>query len=469
MAGSRKGKNKKKKEKSNPQKSDANNKQTSISNLNTDLEREKEVDSYDANNSAENEVERQLYLKIEAAYNEACKIILELGYDSETAQKALLSAGHIVGELNILSSIMKNSLTLINSSRQIEGKVIIDKEPIFKDMHELITFWIQILVNLVEAKYPGLPRLDAMQYIMSSKSLDIERSQLAKTPLKVEASSSSKFLGEKSDFDTLLDENVAAFKRLNLSYAPEMAEMKDTSLVKPQELQQSSIENQHFLKPFESDQSLNPLKCSGEYYLEEWLRNSSENQKDEIILNLEYLIRSLEKQVDDRKEWAETKVKEAMVRLHNDTLELNMLRLAKEEKAQNIKEKEVLATSCTTKILEKEILKRRENRQLDYINEHMKNLEAENVEIRAELAAIELNELESKRNLKVAMKKEKEDLKKIENSERHIGKAQDQIHEEKGKILQLEEELKNIHQAQRETKVHDSQVMIFYFIAIYIV
>ncbi|KAL3529163.1 hypothetical protein ACH5RR_008485 [Cinchona calisaya] len=114
MASSSKGKNKNKEEKSKPNNSNANKKQIEISNCNLGLVHGKEGDRCDAKYIDDNEVERQLFFKIEVAFKEGCDTILGLGYYHETTKKSLLSAGFIVGESKNLSSIIKkNSLNLM--------------------------------------------------------------------------------------------------------------------------------------------------------------------------------------------------------------------------------------------------------------------------------------------------------------------------------------------------------------------
>nr|XP_027108963.1 myosin-9-like [Coffea arabica] len=458
MAGSRKGKHKKKKEKSNPHKSKENNKQIDISVIKSELGHEKEGDKCDAKHTEDKQVEKLLYLKIEIAYEEACLIMSKMGYDTQTIEGALLRAGYIFGEPDIRSSIMKSTLTLINSSRQENGKVIFneEQEPIFKTLAELIEFWVQDLVNLVERQRPGLSKSSAMQQILSSKLLAIEKTNQSLAPDRVEASSSSEVSGANQfDFDAFLKENALALKRLTgLTYTPELASQSEknaTSSASPQEQGQISLED------FEFDQISNPFEGFQGLCDETRLRNCSEEQKHEIIFSLEELIRSLEQQVEDRKNWALNKRRESRASLVSHSHELIMLSLEKEKREQLAKEKEELATSMSKMILKKENAQRTTMDQIDRLYQQLGKVQAENLRLRAELTSIELNESESKKNMKLAMKKEKEDLKKIENSEKHISKTNSLINQEKEKILQLEVELKNVVQAQEEAKLKFKQ------------
>lgn len=187
--------------------------------------------------------------------------------------------------------------------------------------------------------------------------------------------------------------------------------------------------------------------------LDENLEYVAEDQKDEMILTLIHQIKDLEKQVKERKEWAHQKAMQAARKLSNDLTELKMLRMEREETQRLKKGKQTLEDTTMKKLSEMENALRKASGQVDRANAAVRRLETENAEIRAEMEASKLSASESVKTCLEVAKREKRCLKRLLAWEKQKAKLQEEIAEEKQKIMDIKQLLVQIEQDQNNFEV----------------
>ncbi|KZV36272.1 RING/U-box superfamily protein isoform 1 [Dorcoceras hygrometricum] len=176
------------------------------------------------------------------------------------------------------------------------------------------------------------------------------------------------------------------------------------------------------------------------------------DQKDEMILSLIHQIKDLEKQVQERKEWAQQKAVQAARKLSHDLTELKTLRMEREEIQRLKKGKQTPDDSTMKRVSETENALRKASGQVDRANAAVRKLETENAEIRAEMQAAKLSASESVATCLEVAKREKKFLKKLLAWEKQKTKMQEEIAEEKQKILELQKELALVDAASKDTE-----------------
>ncbi|XP_061361443.1 MND1-interacting protein 1 [Gastrolobium bilobum] len=187
--------------------------------------------------------------------------------------------------------------------------------------------------------------------------------------------------------------------------------------------------------------------------LDENLELVAEDQKDEVIVNLFHQIKDLEKQVKERKDWAHQKAMQAARKLSSDLTELKMLRMEREETQKLKKGKQALEDTTMKRLSEMENALRKASGQVDRANAAVRRLETENAEIKAEMEASKLSASESVTACLEVAKREKKCLKKLLAWEKQKAKLQQEISDEKEKILETQEALVQIRQRQKEAEV----------------
>ncbi|XP_027346762.1 MND1-interacting protein 1 [Abrus precatorius] len=187
--------------------------------------------------------------------------------------------------------------------------------------------------------------------------------------------------------------------------------------------------------------------------LDENLELVAEDQKDELIVNLFHQIKDLEKQVKERKDWAHQKAMQAARKLSSDLTELKMLRMEREETQKLKKGKQALEDTTMKRLSEMENALRKASGQVDRANAAVRRLETENAEIKAEMEASKLSASESVTACLEVAKREKKCLKKLLAWEKQKAKLQQEISDEKEKILETQEILVQIRQAQKDAEV----------------
>ncbi|KAL6183604.1 hypothetical protein ACLB2K_045015 [Fragaria x ananassa] len=212
-------------------------------------------------------------------------------------------------------------------------------------------------------------------------------------------------------------------------------------------------------QPEESQKSKNQevvtsvLSKFRDFNLDENLELGGEDQKNEVIVTLLHQVKELEKQVKERKEWAHQKAMQAAKKLSHDLTELKMLRMEREETQRLKKGKQTLEDTTMKRLSEMENALRKASGQVDRANAAVRRLENENAEIRAEMEASKLSASESVNTCLEVAKREKKCLKRLLAWEKQKGKLQEEIGEEKQKILELQQQLARIKQDQKEAEV----------------
>lgn len=189
-----------------------------------------------------------------------------------------------------------------------------------------------------------------------------------------------------------------------------------------------------------------------ELNLDENLERGAEDQKDEIILTLLHQVKDLEKQVKERKEWAHQKALQAATKLSSDLTELKLLRMEREETQRLKKGKQTLEDTTMKRLSEMENALRKASSQVDRANAAVRQLEIENAEIRAEMEAFKLSASESVTACLEVAKREKKCLKRLLAWEKQKTKLQEEIAAEKQKVADLQQQVVQIHAAQKEAE-----------------
>lgn len=179
----------------------------------------------------------------------------------------------------------------------------------------------------------------------------------------------------------------------------------------------------------------------------------AEDQKDEMIVSLLHQIKDLEKQVKERKDWAQQKAMQAATKLSNDLRELKMLRMEREETQKLKKGKQTLEDATMKRLSEMENALRKASSQVDRANASVKRLETENAEIRAEMEACKLSTAESVSACSEVAKREKKNLKRLLAWEKQRAKLQEEIDEEREKIAQVKQNIAFVNQCKNDTEV----------------
>lgn len=186
--------------------------------------------------------------------------------------------------------------------------------------------------------------------------------------------------------------------------------------------------------------------------LEENAEHGSLNQKDEMILSLIHQLKELEKSVQERKDWAHEKAMQAARKLSHDLKELKLLRMEREETQRLKKGKQTLEDSTMKKLSDMENALRKASARVDRANAAVRKLETENAEMRAEMEASKLSASESVKTCLEVAKREKKCLKRLLAWEKQKSKLQDEIGKEKQKIADLQKELLEVEEAQKEAE-----------------
>ncbi|XP_021765698.1 MND1-interacting protein 1-like [Chenopodium quinoa] len=186
--------------------------------------------------------------------------------------------------------------------------------------------------------------------------------------------------------------------------------------------------------------------------LDENLECVTEDQKDEIILTLLHQVKDLEKQVNDRKEWAHQKAMQAARKLSSDLTELKILRTEREETQRLKKGKQTLEDSTMKRLSDMENSLRKASSEVDRANAAVRQLEVENAEIRAEMEASKLSASESVTTCLEVAKREKKCLKRLLAWEKQKMKMQEEIAAEKQKIADLQQQFLQILADQKEAE-----------------
>uniref|UniRef100_A0A0R0FP12 RING-type domain-containing protein n=1 Tax=Glycine max TaxID=3847 RepID=A0A0R0FP12_SOYBN len=437
----------------------------------------------------EEQLEEILLKNLEFIYNEAVSKLVALGYDEDVAVKAILRNGHCYGGMDVLTNILHNSLAFLNSNSDSggggggagynsNGGNLDESDPVFSDLRQLEEYSLAGMLCLLQQVRPHLSKGDAMWCLLMS-DLHVGRASAMEIPepgngSTVPAAEMNLQLQRDIEFPkrfnlspsmkSLLKRNVAMFAAGFRANSKQLqAQVKvvpgrstvpslDSSAVSGTEVpaEQSGGNSQNL----DSQDAVNSVQSKfGDLNLDENLELVAEDQKDEVIVTLFHQIKDLEKQVSERKDWAHQKAMQAARKLSSDLTELKMLRMEREETQKLKKGKPVLEDTTMKRLSEMENALRKASGQLDLGNAAVRRLETENAEMKAEMEASKLSASESVTACLEVAKREKKCLKKLLAWEKQKAKLQQEISDEKEKILKTKEILVQIRQCQKEAEV----------------
>ncbi|CAN6486350.1 unnamed protein product [Victoria cruziana] len=177
------------------------------------------------------------------------------------------------------------------------------------------------------------------------------------------------------------------------------------------------------------------------------------DQKDEMVSKLTQQIELLEKQLQERIEWAQQKALQAAKKLSNDLNELKTLRMERDDTLRE-RNKQPNESTAMSDLFKLESALKKNMAEVDYANAAVKHLETENAEIRAEMVAAKLSANESVRKGLVVEKREKKCQKKLLAWEKQNDKLQEEVNEEKQKNNQLQQQLYLIKEAHKGAELN---------------
>ncbi|KAK4363362.1 hypothetical protein RND71_018603 [Anisodus tanguticus] len=453
----------------------------------------------------EEQLEEILLQNLEILYSEAINKLIGLGYDEEVAMKAILRNGHCYGGMDVLTNILHNSLSYLNSGSSCSSSLEDSDHHCFVDLRQLEEYSLAGMVCLLQQVKPHLSKGDAMWCLLMS-DLHVGRASVMEIPalssgngsvsssnttnvegigvgpvgvvpamcrfhggwgfgnstanafplnrsfaFTSDSSNSQKEIECAKRFNltpsmkTLLKRNVAAFTagfRSNPKY------MQNSSESGPQSGESQTSKSQDVVNSVVGkfqDLNLDENTQKGDGQLD---------QKDEMVLSLIDQIKDLERQVKERKDWAHQKAMQAARKLSHDLTELKTLRMEKEDTQRQKKGKQVIEDTTMKRLSDMENALRKASGQVDRANLAVKKLETENAEIRAEMEASKLSASESAKTCMEAAKREKKCIKKLAVWDKQRKKLQEDIAAEKEKILDLKKQLVQVDAAQKDAEAN---------------
>ncbi|XP_047325679.1 MND1-interacting protein 1-like [Impatiens glandulifera] len=462
---------------------------------------------------SEGQLEEILLTNLKFLYKEALSKLIGLGYDESVALKAILMRGHSYGQSDVLTNILHNSLSYLNGSMSMVSD---DSSPYFTDLRQLEEYSLAALVCFLQRVKPNLSKGDAMWCLLESNLHLARASAMDFPGIPTSANNgpsnpapsnntvgmstgpaefspdlcrfhggwgfgnggtsefpsngySSSYASEGGTMQkeiecpkrynltpsmkSLLKRNVALFAagfRAN-SRQSQVSPSTLAAMDNPGTLNVHKKEEEHQVSSSQ-DVVTAVLSKFRELNLDEGTDSVSEDQKDEVILNLISQIKDLEKQVKERKEWAQQKAMQAARKLSNDLTELKMLRMEREDILRMKKGKLPLDDTTMKRFSDMETALRKASGQVDRANAAVRRLEVENAEIRAEIEASKLSASESVNASMEVAKREKKSLKKLSAWEKQKTKLQEEIAAEKQKISESQKQLVQIEAAQKEAE-----------------
>ncbi|KAG0448667.1 hypothetical protein HPP92_027726 [Vanilla planifolia] len=422
----------------------------------------------------EEQLEEIVINNLDCVYKEAISRLVTLGYEETLALRAVLCNGHCCGAMDVISNIIQNALTYLNTEA---GATAADGDPpagAFSDLRRLEEYSLAGMVCLLQHSRPDLSRGEAMWCLLMS-GLQVNRASTIELPslpfpaypLSNDASyptaSSCQFHAFGGDYfggdagataNGVVIQPTESIKRSDTppalksilkqhitEYCPEMKML----VRQRQQMEDEEAEDvvQSVLKRMES------MRIQDEEDADKELQD----QKKEMIMDLIRQIRELEGQVKERKEWAQQKAMQAARKLSSDLHELRILRLEREENQRIMKGKQALEDSTLKRLAEMETALKKASGQVDRANAVVKKLETQNAEIRAEMEASKLSASESVTACMEVTKREKKCLKKLMAWEKQKEKLQEEIAEKRKKIAQMQQQLTELQEATRHTEV----------------
>ncbi|KAI5675532.1 hypothetical protein M9H77_06482 [Catharanthus roseus] len=173
--------------------------------------------------------------------------------------------------------------------------------------------------------------------------------------------------------------------------------------------------------------------------IEALLRTRPEDAKDELISKLHELIETLT-------------IIQVAKRVNAARLELKKLRLDKNETRRLFEQKEDL-DRCILKIGEREAEKRNIEDEIVIANQFKDILEDKRQETEAENVFYNVSIFESEKSLQEAQRREREEVKHFKDTEKNVCNLRSLIIEEKQKLVEMRQKIKQVNQDQLEIEV----------------
>ncbi|PIM98722.1 putative E3 ubiquitin ligase [Handroanthus impetiginosus] len=405
----------------------------------------------------ENELEAQLYAKLQGLYAEARDWLLKSGYTNQEVETAILNAGYIHGPVDLMTNILTNSIAFIE--RRFE-----QKRDAFKDIGELYKHMLEILVSSAMQTRLYKQRSEAMYHLLVAHWGSVPPTNMTSHPqrgnqnmnsIHIHGSDSSSHIKNAVDSSSAVEavpsetkvgsssKKVGILERIN--FTPKLKSHFRQSVLSLKEAVQREIStpviNQQASPSVGGRQAEVDIMTSDfRARLKGWLERGSDDSRTELILELVEEVRDLEEVVKEEKEWAERKVRDSARKLSKDLLELRMLRMeAKMEISKD--ETMMIESSCTSKLVDTEKSLQEATHEASLVIEAVERLETTNAQIRADIEALKLNASESERQLKEVLKRERRCMKKLADNEKQTSILRSQCEEEKQRVRQLELEL----------------------------
>ncbi|XVF11012.1 hypothetical protein REPUB_Repub07fG0232800 [Reevesia pubescens] len=469
----------------NPNPNNNNNNNNNNTNSNTNF------DDHGWGYCTEEQLEEILLKNLEFLYNEAISKLVALGYDEDVALKAILRNGHCYGEMDVLTNILHNSLAYLNSScGSSNGSDSEESEPGFPDLRQLEEYSLAGRASTMEIPLLPSPTNGCSPVSNNLESVGNNGVGVVSPPLcrfhsgwgfgnggaEIPVNGFFSYSAEMT-----LQRDIECPKRFNLSPSMKSLLKKNVAMFAASfraNSKQMQTQNQACVGtlscgdaplpvaaadvPAEKSEESQNLKSQDgvntvlskfrDLNIDENLEHVGEDQKGEMIISLLHQIKDLEKQVKERKEWADQKAMQAARKLSSDLIELQKLRMEREETQRMKKGKHTIEDSTMKRLSEMENALRKASGQVDRANAAVRRLETENAEIRAEMEASKLSASESVTTCLEVAKREKKCLKKLLAWEKQKTKLQEEIADEKEKIKELQRCLARVEQDQKEAE-----------------
>ncbi|KAK7309105.1 hypothetical protein RJT34_05584 [Clitoria ternatea] len=437
-----------------------------------------------------NQLEEILKKNMEIICKDIVSKLVALGYNEDAAVKSILQFGDFFGGKDVASNILQNSMNCLKKGYLQKSGL----KPKFSNLRQYEESTLTKIVSLLQEER-GLSRGDAMWCLLMSnfhigkastiqisignqclssnviKSINVENEegldfstnmfyrglQLQRDiefPKRFNLSSSMKFL---------LNQNVATFVagyKANPKYSQiESKDFLDINVTS--KLDSSSISRvsramvfgEQFGEIHNMHGQDDMLHKFLDLNIDEMVDFVPDDEKDVVIVSLVRQIKDLEKQVKERKDWAYQKAIQAARKLSNNLIEQKKLKLEREKNKRLENKTYLLRDTTLKKISEVENTLRKANGQMDQVNAIVKRVEMENTEIKAELEASKLSALESVTSCLQIAKREKRCLRRLTTLEKQKDKIQQDISNEKQKILEIQEEIARIKHHETEVEV----------------
>lgn len=448
--------------------------------------------------STEEQLEEMLMSSLEMLYGEAVSRLVSLGYDEEVAMTSVLRNGHCYGSLDVLTNVLENALTIINGDGDGGG----GGGQGFGSLRQLQEYTLAGMVCWLQQVRPQLSRAEAMWCLLMS-DLDLGRASTIEMPNRspppttaaaadhrydcgsvdgvcelhigwggaadLAATGSAFDASAVMDFAAVRASEIECPKRFNLSPKMESLLKRNVAIFAAGFRACSKKSNpcndeeegcisvalpkiEDGIEAQSADVVDSVLDSLGNLSMND-KHEGQVDLKDEMILNLMHQIRELEVQLKERREWAHQKALQAAKKLSNDLTELKTLRMEREETLRLKKGKQALEDSTMKKLSEMENALKKASSQVDLANAAIRRLEIENAEMRAEREASRLSASESVNTCLEVAKREKKCLKRLLNWEKQKVKLEEEIKTERENIEQLQHQIVQVMEAQKETEV----------------